>query len=155
MIIVDCEIDKFAEIFCLVDLRSIRRKPAVCGDKFINRLHDGVGVYDFQSRNTCHKVGNIIVSGLHHDVLGGAHLHHFAVTHDGDAITDPNSFVEVMCNEDRCFLENFAEADELVLQLASDQRIQRREWFVHQQNVRVRRKRALVAAYRQKVHEQI
>ena len=64
---------------------------------------------------------------MHDDFLRRTDLHHTAVAHDRDAVADADGLVEIVRDEDGGFLEDLGEAQELVLKLAADERVERAE----------------------------
>src|SRR3546814_17489905 len=67
---------------------------------------------------------------------------HRAVLHDGDAVGQADRFVEVVGDEDDGFAQHRLQAQELVLHLAADQRVERRERLVEEPDLRPHRQRA-------------
>ena len=57
--------------------------------------------------------------------------------HDGDAVAELQRLVEVVADEDDGLVELLLEIEKLVLELVADQRIERRERLVHEQDVGV------------------
>ena len=65
-----------------------------------------------------------------------------AVLEDGDAVAEAERLVEVVGDEDDGLLEPALQLHELVLHLAPDQRVERREGLVHEQDLGVGAERA-------------
>lgn len=76
------------------------------------------------------------------DVLGGAELDYLTVAHDRDAVAEAHGLVEVVGDEDDRLLQPLLQFEQLVLHVAADQRVERAEGLVHQQQVRVGGERA-------------
>lgn len=102
-------------------------------------MHDRLRLHEMQPGNARHEFLDVRIGRLQHDVLGGSDLHEATILHDGDAIADPDGLVEVVGDEYGRLAELLRELAELVLQLASDERIERTERFVHQDDLRVGR----------------
>src|SRR5699024_11891314 len=66
--------------------------------------------------------GDVVVGGLHEDLLGGADLHDPARAHHRDAVAEAHGLVEVVGDEDDGLTELLLKVDELALHLAPDQR---------------------------------
>jgi hypothetical protein len=101
-----------------------------------------MGAHHLQPRDSGHEVGDVIIGRVHDDIFRGADLHHAPITHDGNAVANAHRLVKVVGDEDGGLLELLRQLDELVLQLAADQRVERAERLVHQQHVRVGCQRA-------------
>ena len=72
-------------------------------------------------------------------------------------VPEPQSFAQIVRNEDYCFVESSLEREKLALQLIAGERVERTEWFIHQQDLRGQRQGheplPLAAAARRKVGE--
>ena len=90
-----------------------------------------------QPRDAGDELGDIGVGRVEHDLLGRADLDDDPVLHDRDAVADADRLVEVVGDEDRGLAEVLGQLAELVLQLAADQRVERAERLVHQDDLRV------------------
>ena len=101
----------------------------------VERLHHGMGAHHFQARNAGDEIGDIIVLRVHHDLFRPADLDDPAVAHDRDPVADADRFVEVVGDEHRRLFHDAGKLDELVLQLPPDQRVERTERLVHQQDL--------------------
>ena len=113
---------------------------------------------EVQARDARDEVGDVGVGGGEHDLLWRADLHDDAVAHDGDAIADAHGFFEIVRDEDRGLLHHRREPHELALQLAPDERVERAERLVHEQDVGLggdgaRQAHALLHAARELVRE--
>ena len=69
-------------------------------------------------------------------------LHDAPVAHDRDAVAEAQRLVEVVAHEQDGLLHARLQREQLVLQLVADQRVERREGLVHQEDVGVRGERA-------------
>ena len=94
-------------------------------------------VSTFSGIHVPHELRHILVAPAQHDVLGRAGLHDPAALQDRDAIAEPQRLVQVVADEQDGLLDPLLQRQQFILQLAADQRIERRERLVHQQNVRV------------------
>ena len=56
--------------------------------------------------------------------------------HDGNAIADLHRLIEILADEYDRFLQALLQAEKLILQAGADQRIERRKWFIHEQDRR-------------------
>ena len=83
------------------------------------------------------EVAHIVVGGIEDDLLRRAVLDDPPALHDGDAGADLQRLVEIVADEDDGALQLPLQLEQLVLQLGADQRIERRERLVHQQDRRV------------------
>ncbi len=101
----------------------------------VDRLHDARGGDQRQPRDPGNEVGDVAVGRRRHDVFGRADLHHTTVLHDGDVVAEADRLVEITGDEDHGLLQHLRQFDELVLELAADQRIERGERLVHQQDI--------------------
>ena len=88
------------------------------------------------------EFANVVGRGVQDEFLGRAALLDPAVLHDGDAVGKPDRLVEIMGDEDDGLAKPRLQADEFVLQLAPDQRVERREGFVEKPELRLDRQRA-------------
>src|SRR6266478_2171043 len=102
-------------------------------------LHDHAAGQDRERIHVAHELGHIVVRRRQYDVFGGTGLNDPAVLKDGNVISQPQSLVHIVADEKDGLLDARLQRQEFVLQLAADQRIQRRKRLVHQQNIRIRR----------------
>ena len=86
--------------------------------------------------------GDIVVGRGDEDVLGAADLHDPAVAHHGDPVAEPHGLVQVVGDEDDGLLQRLLQLQQLVLHIAADQRVERAEGLVHQQQIGVGGQRA-------------
>ena len=82
------------------------------------------------------------MAGPHDQVFRRADLVDAAVLHDGDAVGQADRLVEVVGDEDDGLVQQRLQAQELVLHLAADQRIERRERLVEEPEFRLDGERA-------------
>jgi hypothetical protein len=83
------------------------------------------------------EFGDIGVGRAQQDILRRAALDDAPALENGDPVADLERFVEVVTDENDRLLQVFLQQQELVLQLVADQRIERRERLVHEQDVGV------------------
>ena len=83
------------------------------------------------------EFGDIVVRRPQQDVFGRAALDDAAPFENGDPIAELHGLVEIVADEDDRLLQFLLQQQQFVLQLVADQRIERRERLVHQQNVGV------------------
>ena len=83
------------------------------------------------------EFSDIVVGGLEQDLFRPAALDDAAAFEYGDSVAQLHGFVEVVANEDDGLLEILLQAEQLVLQLVADERIERGKGLVHQQDVGV------------------
>ena len=98
-------------------------------------LHDVVG-----SQHTCpidivDELGDVVVGRVSENILRGADLDDAPVAHDCDPVTEEHRLVEIVGDEDDGLLEFALQLHELLLHLASDERVEGRECLVHEQDV--------------------
>ncbi len=84
-----------------------------------------------------HELLDVVVGRVHQDVLGGADLHDAAVAHHSDPVAEEHGLVQVVRDEDDRLLQLLLQFEQLLLHLATDQRVERTECLVHQQDVAV------------------
>ncbi len=82
------------------------------------------------------EIGHILVGRVLDDILRRAALDDAAAFHDGDAVADAEGLVEIVADEQDGLLQAALEFQQFVLQPGADQRIERRERLVHQQDRR-------------------
>ena len=104
------------------------------GDR-AGRQHVGAG-------HVLREVGHVVVGGSSDDLLGRADLHEPAVLHDRDAVAELQGLGEVVGDEDHRLAQVLLQRDHLILHVPADQRVERAERLVEQQDLRVVRERA-------------
>ena len=87
------------------------------------------------------KGAHIIVGRVKHDFFGLAVLHDLAVFHDRNAASQLERFVQIMADKYNGLVQLVLQFQQLVLKALADQRVQRREGFIHQQDIGVHRQR--------------
>ena len=92
-------------------------------------------------RHVPHELGYVVVGRQRYDLLRRTLLDDLPVPHDGDAVTDFESFVQVVRDEDNGLVKFRLKGDELVLHLPSYERVKAAERLVHEQYVGVHRQR--------------
>ena len=90
-----------------------------------------------QFRNAGDEIGDIIVGRGGDNLFGRADLDERAVFHNRDAVADADGLVQIVGDENRGLAHFLRQREELILQLAANERIERRKRLVHQQNVRI------------------
>ena len=103
------------------------------------RHHESRGAQRVERVQVPHEGCHIGICGVHHDLGDRAGLHDAAALHDDDAVAELRGFVEVVADEDDRLLEPRLQFQQFVLQPRADQRIERRERLVHQEDVGVGR----------------
>ena len=122
--------------------RRVEEEDAVAAGEHLASAHDHGARQHLERIHAPHELGDVIVRGAQHDVLRSARLHDAAVSHDRDPVAEPERLVEVMAHEQDRLLDARLHREQLVLQLVADQRVERRERLVHQQDVRIGREGA-------------
>src|SRR5882757_10483133 len=89
-----------------------------------------------------HELGHIVIGGCQYDVFGSARLNDSAVLKNRNVIAQAQRLVQVVADKQDGLLHTSLQREKFVLQLASDQWVKRRKWFVHQQDIGIGRKRA-------------
>ena len=88
------------------------------------------------------EVADVLVGRCADHLVGRADLHDLAVAHDQDAVTELERLAEVVGDEDHRLAHLLVQADDLVLHVATDQRVERGERLVEHQDLGVGRERA-------------
>ena len=132
--------------FAVLLLQALQGRAAAARGAF-GHLHlrlarDVAGLEHGGGVHPADEVAHVFVGRRAQDFLGHAHLHHLAVLHDGDAVADAHGLVQVVRDEDDGAALVLLQAQQLVLHVGADDRVERREGLVHQQNGRVGRQRA-------------
>ncbi len=97
------------------------------GDEFSREHTPGIHVR--------HKLSHIIVCGFCDDLLRAADLYDLALIHHGHAVADAQRFTQVMRDKQNGLLQLFLQVQQFVLHFAADERVERAECLVHQQDV--------------------
>ncbi len=100
-------------------------------------LHDRAGIEQPRTVDIPGEGGDIVTAGVHDDFLGRAFAHHLAVGHDRNPGAELQGFLEVMGDEQDGFLQGALQAQQLVLHLRANQRVEGAEGFVHDQHIGV------------------
>ena len=100
------------------------------------RAHDGPRGQDLGPRRVGGEGRDIVGGRPEQQLLGRADLDDPAVLHDGDAVGQAHRLVEIVGDEDDGLVQQLLQPEELVLHLAADQRIERREWLVEKPELR-------------------
>ncbi len=108
----------------------------------VGGAHDRARAQDSRPRRVAGERSHVAVGGGDQQVLGGADLDDAPGAHDGDAVGQPDRLVEVVGDEDDGLLQDRLQPQELVLHLAADQRIERRERLVEEPELGADRQRA-------------
>ena len=85
---------------------------------------------------------DIVAARLQHDRLRRAFAHQLALGHDRDAGAELQRLLEVVCDEQDRLVQCPLQSQQLVLHLGADQRIERAEGLVHNQDVGIGGERA-------------
>ena len=93
----------------------------------LQREHVGLG-------DLAGEVAHVLVGRRADDFVGRADLDDLAVAHDEDPVTELERLGEVVGDEDHRLADLFVEPDDLVLHVAADQRVERRERLVEHQD---------------------
>src|SRR5918994_1003090 len=113
------------------------------GDLARPRLaHDPAEREDVRARDVAHEVRDVLVGGGADQVLGRAELHDGAVAHDRDPVAQPQGLGQVVGDEEHGLARLVLQADDLVLHVAPDQRVERAEGLVVEHQLRVDGERA-------------
>src|ERR1700728_3559560 len=89
-----------------------------------------------------YEFGDVIVGGALHDILGRAGLYDAAAFEDRDLIAELQGLIEIVTDEQNRALHARLQRQQLILEFAADQRMERRERLIHQQDIGVGRERA-------------
>ena len=84
------------------------------------------------------EVADVVVRGCADDLVGATHLDDLAVSHDQDPVAELQRLGEVVGDEDHRLADLLMQPDDLVLHVATDQRVQGGERLVEHQDLRVR-----------------
>ena len=98
------------------------------------RLHQRAAADDTTAVHIADKALDVIVGGLEHDLLPRALLHNLTVAQDGDPVAQTQRLVQIVGDENDGFANFLLQIQQHALHVAADQRIQRRERLVHQQD---------------------
>src|SRR2546429_9779941 len=74
-----------------------------------------------------HELGDIVVGGPLEDVAARARLHDAPAFEDGDLVAELQGLVEIVTDEEDGPPDPLLERQQLVLELAADERVERRE----------------------------
>ena len=110
-------------------------RAAVRAQNRVRGLRDGAGRQNPGAVDVGHEPGDVVGGGVAQDLLGGADLLDAAVAHHGDAVPQAHGLVEVVGDEQDRLAELALQVDELVLHLPADERVERGEGLVHEQDV--------------------
>ena len=121
---------------------AARSAPRVAGVEIRDRQHNRVGLDEVQPRDAGDELGDIRVGRVEDDLLRRADLDDHAVLHDRDAVADADRLIEVVGDENGGLAEVLGQLAELVLQLAADQRVERAERLIHQDDFGIGGQRA-------------
>ena len=99
-------------------------------------------MHDARAVDLLGEAGHVVGRRREHDAVGRVDLLDGTVLHDRDAIGEPQRLVEVVGDEHDALAEHLLQTQELVLHVAPDQRIERRERLVEKPDVRLDREAA-------------
>ena len=122
----------------------------------VGRTHDPAQRQHAGARHLAHEVAHVVVDGGAEQLVARAALHRLPVAHDQDPVAEAQRLAEVVGDEDHRLADLAVQADDLVLHVAADERVERRERLVEEQHVGVAGQRpgeadALLHAARQLV----
>ncbi len=89
------------------------------------------------------KLLNIAAGWAQNEIFGRADLDKLAILHDRNVRAKLDRLGEVVGDEDNRLVEAGLDGDEFVLHLAANERVERAEWFVKEEDFRVDCQRAL------------
>lgn len=112
-------------------------RPCVRREDDAGAHHHGARRQDARAVDVGDELGDVLVGGLGEDLLCAADLHDASGSHHCDPVAEVHRLVEVVGDEDDRLAELLLDLDELLLHLAADQRVERREGLVHEQDVGV------------------
>ena len=84
------------------------------------------------------EVRDVIVCRSQNNVLRIPLLNGFTITQNSNLITNPQSLIQIMGDENDCLVQFFLQIEQNILHVGPDQRIKRRKGLVHQQNLSIR-----------------
>src|SRR5690606_15455563 len=125
---------------CVKDFNEWRAAPGGGRDTTSRCASGDPGPHDIAGRQhgdgvqMLDEIGDVTIGRIANDFLWRSALNNVSTSHDGNTISDPESFVEVVTDKQDCLLQPLLEFEKLLLESISDQRIKRREWFVHEQD---------------------
>ena len=117
------------------DVRAQLR--AVEGVVGLGGAHDPAQGQDFGAGHVLDELADIVVGGRADQFVTRAALDHLAVAHDEDAIAELERLGQVVGDEHHGLADLVVQADDLVLHVAADQRVERGERLVEEEHVRV------------------
>ena len=122
------------------------------------RLHDAARGQHLVARHVLGEVAHVVVGRVGDDRLGRVDLYELAILHDGDALAHLDRLEEVVGDEDHGLVDDLLDAQQLVLHITADQRVEGAEGLVEKKNLGVHRERpgeanALLHAARELVRE--
>ena len=97
---------------------------------------------DLGALHVAGELGDVVGRRIDDQLLRRADLDDLAILHDGDAVGQPDRLVEIMGDEDDGLVQHVLQPHQLVLHLAADQRIERRERLVEEPDFRLGREAA-------------
>ena len=107
----------------------------------VERCHHRLDRDHLRPGDVADERADVVVGGVADDFGGRADLDEPAVAHDRDAVTEAQRLDEVVGDEDHRRGDLGAQADDLLLHVAPDHRVERRERLVEQQHRRAGRQR--------------
>ena len=108
---------------------------AVRAQDCVGGLRDRAGCQDPGAVDVGHEPRDVVGGRVAQDLLGGTDLLDATVAHHGDAVPQAHGLVEVVGDEQDRLAELALQVDELVLHLPADERVERGEGLVHEQDV--------------------
>ena len=131
----DC-VDGLADDHVGPQLRSVERIAGA------TRTHDPFEGQDVGPGHVADEVADVVVGRCADQFVAGADLHQLAVAHDQDAVAELERLGQVVGDEDHGLAHFVVQPDHLVLHVPPDQRVERRERLVEQQQFRIVGQRA-------------
>jgi hypothetical protein len=104
-------------------------------DRYLLWRGDGADGEDAVARRIAGEFAHIIIGRRRHHVFRRGELHQLPVLHDADAVAEPDRLVEIMGDEDDGLAQQLLQPQELVLHLAADERVERREGFIEKPDI--------------------
>ena len=119
----------------LLDDGVAGHRGAIAGLPVPQRACDGLESEHVALGDVAEEVLDVGIGGMEHEVHRRAHLHHRAIAHDRDAIPELHRLAQVVCDEDHRLAQLAVQADDLILHIAADQRIECAEGLVEEHHV--------------------
>ena len=102
----------------------------------VDRRHHRVDRQDLRTRDVAHERPHVVVGWGSDDLGGRTDLHEAPVAHHGDAVAEAQRLDEVVRDEHHRRRQLSAQADDLVLHVTTDHRVECGERFVEEEHLR-------------------